>query len=167
MDPWLLFFDLDGTLWDHLDVSSTRPPFMRISDNSISDSEGEVLTLNAGATDFITWARSSGGIVSTCSWNKPDYARAALKAFDLDSSFDYHRISTDPGKNLLMLDLIRELESRGQIITRDRIFYMDDRDIHMEDVRESLPELTFLHIWKDVRDFDAAKSIISAKLGIQ
>ena len=42
-DYWVLFFDLDGTLWDHKDVSSLKPPFVRINTNKIRDSEGTIV----------------------------------------------------------------------------------------------------------------------------
>lgn len=162
--PWLVFFDLDGTLWDHLDVSSTRPPFTRVTDSIIADSKGDRLTLNRGALEFIDWVKSSGGIISTCSWNDPAYAMAALKTFSLENIFDYHRISTNPGKHISMIDLLNLLDGKGIHIEKGRIFYLDDRDIHMDAVSSSVQGLTFLHMWKEVHDFEDAKSIIKAKL---
>ncbi len=164
MGTWLLFFDIDGVLWDHLDVSSTEPPFKRISEDTIVDSEGERLTLKKGAVSFIKWARSVGAIVSSCSWNDPHHAIAALKAFGLEKLFDFQGIRSDPYKHLIILSVLDRLESVGVPVQRDRIFYMDDRNIHLKDIKESIPEITFLHMWKDVRSFDSAKMIIQNKL---
>lgn len=163
---WLLFLDLDGTFWDHLDVSSTAPPFKKVSERTIEDSRHEKLTLNAGILDFVLWVRNSDGIISSCSWNKPSYALDALRTFGLEGKFDYQRISPEPRKDLLMIDLIKELHSRNVDIPQDRIFYIDDRDIHMEEIRKSLPGITFIHIWKEAAGFAEARKIISSKLGI-
>ncbi len=162
---WLLFLDLDGTFWDHLDVSSMSLPFRRTADDAIEDSDGNSLKLMDGSLEFVRWVRNKGGIISTCSWNKPEYAMSALETLQMENEFDYHRISTNPRKDLSMLDLIYELESTGTRIREDRIFYLDDRDIHMDHIRENLPRLNFLHMWKKVNGFAEAMEIISRRLG--
>ena len=42
----IVFVDLDGTLWDHEDISSLIPPFKRLSEFSFADSRGVVVNLN-------------------------------------------------------------------------------------------------------------------------
>ena len=161
---WLLFLDLDGTFWDHLDVSSTAPPFVRISRDTIRDQKGITLTIKPGALDLISWVKSNDGILSSCSWNTPDIALLALEALDAARLFDYQRISTVPRKDLLMEDLLDYLRGLGIVIAQHHIFYLDDRDIHMTEIRKRFPELNFLHMWKKVKSFDDARLIISRVL---
>lgn len=161
---WLLFLDLDGTFWDHLDVSATSPPYSRVSQDTIRDSNGETLTLKPGVIQFIHWARSNGGILSSCSWNKPDIALGALEALGVSRLFDYQRISPDPRKYLLIADLVSDLHQRGTDIPQKLVFYIDDRNIHMGDIHEKLPDVNFIHMWKAARDYTEAREIIEGKL---
>ncbi len=161
---WLLFLDLDGTLWDHMDISSLVLPFHGNAGHSISDARGEAISLKPGALDFLRWVRSNGGILTSCSWNEPEFAMAALDAFGLTKEFDHHRISVSPRKDLAMLDLMDELSMKKISFSRDLIFYLDDREIHMESVRKSLPKLEFLHMGNKVRNFEEAEKVISGKL---
>ncbi|MGC8562703.1 MAG: magnesium-dependent phosphatase-1 [Thermoplasmata archaeon] len=161
---WIVFFDLDGTLWDHLDISATNPPFTRISDSSISDSMGVKISLLPGAVDFIKWVRSNGGIISTCSWNEYDKAMDALKCFGLEKLFDFHKISTNPNKFQLMEQVLEALSKENISIDRKLLFYIDDRDIHIKDVKERFPEMKFFNIWKNGLNFEGVKKEISARL---
>lgn len=161
---WLLFLDLDGTLWDHLDVSATNPPYYRVSQDTIRDSNGDTLTLKPGVIQFILWTRSNGGILSSCSWNKPDIALSALEALGVSDLFDYHRISPDPRKYLLIADLLSEMHHRGIDIPQKLVFYIDDRNIHMDDIHEKLPHVNFIHMWKGARDYTEAREIIEEKM---
>lgn len=164
IDNWLVFLDLDGTFWDHLDVSTTTMPFKKISENAISDSNGVILTLHEGILDFTEWVRRNGGILSSCSWNEPQFAIEALKTFGAYDRFNYHMISSNPRKDLLMKELIDKLKIMNFHIKEKRIFYIDDRDIHIKEIRGLFPEITFIQIWKDASSFQAVKDIILSKL---
>ena len=37
---FLLFMDLDGTMWDHKNVSELSPPFRRVLETRVVDSRG-------------------------------------------------------------------------------------------------------------------------------
>lgn len=161
---WIVFFDLDGTLWDHLDISATHPPFTRISDSSILDSMGVKISLLPGAVDFIRWVRSNNGIISTCSWNEYDKAMDALKCFGLEKLFDFHKISTNPNKFQLMEQVLEALSKENISIDKERLFYIDDRDIHIKDVKERFPDMKFFNIWKNGLDFEDVKRGISSRL---
>jgi magnesium-dependent phosphatase-1 len=162
--PWVVFLDLDGTLWDHLDITAASPPFTRISESIISDSLGVRISLLPGAVDFIKWVRSSGGIISTCSWNEYDKAIGALEAYGIVHLFDYQKVSTNPKKYLLMEEVISKLVQKGVSVRMDRLFYLDDRDIHISDVKVRFPELTFFLMWKNGTNYESVKSTILSKI---
>lgn len=161
---WIVFLDLDGTLWDHLDITATIPPFTRISTSVISDTRGVNITLMPGAVEFMKWVRANGGILSSCSWNEYDKAMGAIQAYELIHLFSFQEISTNPGKYLLMEELISKLRNQGMSIQENRLFYLDDRDIHVKDVKTMFPELTFFHMWKDGLDFEDVEKTISSKI---
>lgn len=161
---WVAFLDLDGTLWDHLDITSAIPPFTRVSDSTISDAEGTLINLSPGAVDFVKWVRNEGGIISTCSWNEYNKAIGALEAYRIIELFDFIKISTSPDKHVLMEEVLDQLKKEGTSISQDKLFYIDDRDIHMEKVRKRFPELTFFQIWKNGTNFNTIRGIILTKL---
>ncbi len=163
---WILFLDLDGTFWDNLNVSNTTLPFERVSQYTIRDRNGETLTIKPGVLSFLEWVKQNGGVTSTCSWNEPDIAISALKALDVADKFDYQEIDPEPRKDLLMLDLVNRLGQNGDSIPQENIFYLDDRDIHMQEIRQHLPKVNFLHMWKVVKDYPTARDIISRSLKI-
>lgn len=161
---WLLLMDLDGTVWDHKDVSATHPPFTRIGDFSIRDEQGEVITINKNAIDFLEWARSNDAIVSTLSWNHEEIAADAIRGLGLTGNFDFLAISPDPDKATLLENLLNKLNKDGVHIDSNRLVYVDDRDIHMKQMLEKFPEIIFIHMWKKTMNFEEAKENIRKKL---
>ncbi len=161
---WLLFMDLDGTLWDNLDVSSCKLPFKPIDGDRISDSSGTIISLNPDSREFLKWARDAGAIISTCTWNDTAHAMGAIEAFDLKKAFDYFQITNDPRKDKLMKDLLETLHRKKVHIEHRNIFYLDDRDIHMSEIRHLIPEINFLYMGVHVKGLANARKIISARL---
>lgn len=164
---WLLFLDLDGTFWDHLDVSAMSLPFESVRENTIRDEKGETLTIKPGVLDFIAWVKETGGILSSCSWNKPEMALAALETLRVADLFDHQGISVTPRKYILMEDLLSRLKNEGLSIPQEHVYYIDDRDIHMDDIRRRLPRINFLHMWKDAGSYEEARRIIAGSLGLR
>jgi HAD superfamily phosphatase (TIGR01681 family) len=70
----VVFMDLDGTLWDHEDISQLTPPFKRISSEEIVDSSGVVVRVHRIALELLDYASRRGFILSTLSWNDPHKA---------------------------------------------------------------------------------------------
>ncbi len=88
-DKWLLAVDLDGTLWDHEDVSKMKPPFRRINQYAIVDSRGDILKAYEYMIKLVKWAKENNAVVATLSWNQEEKAVEALKTLGLYDLFDY------------------------------------------------------------------------------
>lgn len=162
---WLLFFDLDGTLWDHKDISSLDPPFRRLSPLRIADSRGVVVTVYEDSLKLLKWARSRGAIVSALSWNDHMIAVSALESLGVLGLFDYLAIEPHPGKGDMARRVIESLrKERGLELSPCRIIYIDDRDIHVNDVREKIGDIAFLMAWRDFKSFEEATERIESIL---
>jgi len=159
--PVVLFIDLDGTVWNHLDVSALTPPFRRVSADVIEDSSGIKVRLHSGVREFLAGARNLGFIIASLSWNNPVKALEVLKAFGLSHYFDAHYIEPHPRKGELMAYALMDLSERvGVKLGPENVVYIDDRDIHVGEVREKVGNVLFLQAWRDFRDFKEALNII-------
>jgi magnesium-dependent phosphatase-1 len=163
-EPWVLFLDLDGTLWDHLDISSLKPPFRRISEDSIVDSQGVPVRLYGDVVEVARWARRSGGFVVALSWNIPEVAVEALKAFNILDLFDYLGIEDHPDKGLVASKILGDLESRGYKVKPCRVVYVDDREIHVRGMRGRVGDITFIRAWVDFRNGEELRNRIAEAL---
>ncbi len=159
--PKVVFLDLDGTIWSSLDISSSIPPYTKLSDNAIKDSRGEVIVLRKGFRDFIKWLRNSLRHVRvyTLSWNIPWKALEALKAFGIVDLFDGHCIEYHPHKELMMK---KALVNEGLRIRPCEILYIDDRTIHLSNIRELIGDVAFIHMGYDVKDFIELRKLLES-----
>jgi len=157
--PAVVFIDLDGTLWDHEDISQTTPPYTCTGDILV-DSQGIVAHLHSGVRNFLGFLRNSGLKIYTLSWNNPFKALSALKCLGLESYFDGHAISEHPEKYIGML---RILGSINPPVKPCQVVYIDDRDIHVDDIRKHIGDVWFIHMWRDVGGFDELASLIRAR----
>lgn len=163
-EPWVLLLDLDGTLWDHLDISSLKPPFKRVAEDTIVDSTGVSVRLHKDIVEVARWAKRSGAFVAALSWNIPEVAVEALKAFNILDLFDYLGVEDHPDKGLVASKILRDLESRGYKVRYCRVIYVDDREIHVRGVREKVGDVTFIKAWVDFRDGEELKGRIARAL---
>lgn len=53
---------------------------------------------------------------------------------------------------------IEELESIGYTI--DDVIYVDDRAIHVDKIKQELPDVDFIHMWVDVKSFEELKQLL-------
>jgi len=160
--PAVVFIDLDGTLWDHEDISQTTPPYTCTGDILV-DSQGIVAHLYSGVRDFLGFLRNSGLKIYTLSWNNPFKALSALKCLGLESYFDGHAVSEHPEKYIGML---RILGSINPPVRPCRVVYIDDRDIHIDDIRKNIGNVWFIHMWRDARSFDELTSLIRERIRV-
>jgi len=156
--------DLDGTLWDNLDVSSTIPPYRRSGSATIVDAEGTRISLKSGAVWFLRWAKSGGAFVSSLSWNLPERAIPVLEALHVSGYFDDHAIAFTPRKDVLLESLLIKLRGRGMEFEETKIFYIDDRSIHWHDIRARFPSIHYLHMWNEIPSYACAAKLISSQL---
>lgn len=162
---WVLFIDLDGTLWDHLDVSALKPPFHRVGEGVVRDSDGVEIHLYPDMVRLIKWAKAHGAFTSTLSWNNPSHALGVLEAFNLNKLFDYHGIEPHPAKEEYawrVLEAVRR--GHGVRLEPCRIVYIDDRIIHLNGMRRRLGEIIFLQAWRDFSTFEEARDKIMERL---
>ncbi|SMD30482.1 magnesium-dependent phosphatase-1 [Picrophilus oshimae] len=157
--PWLLAMDLDGTVWDNLNISGVRPPYRRISDNEITNGDVRIKLLD-DIIDFMEWCKTNGAIIISLSWNIKENALMALREFNIDRFFDYHATDYTPEKGRRLLEALKYLGDRGIKIDRSRIVYIDDRNIHMDEIKRLVGDIIFIHMWKDVDNYKKAKEII-------
>jgi magnesium-dependent phosphatase-1 len=162
--PWILAMDLDGTVWDHLNISGVEPPYTRINSRQIKNPDNTIITIFECAVDFIKWAHENGAITTTLSWNRKDYAQEALQAFGICGLFDYNSTDHTPDKDQRLLQLINSLKEQGIYVPVNRVVYVDDRDLHMDAIRKNIGDIVFINIWKTTKNYLKAKEIVEMKI---
>ncbi len=157
---WIVFSDLDGTLWDHMDVSSLTPPFKRIDKKTIVDSNGIMVRIYNDTVYLLTTLRKCGAIVSSLSWNEPHIALEVIDSLGLNFLFDYHLIANHPFKYILATQLLSKLRAKYHI-EPELVVYLDDRDIHLPEMRSFIANLLYLRPWVEFRTYTEAIQLIS------
>ncbi len=160
-----VFIDLDGTLWNHEDASSMTPPFQRVGNNCIVDSFGEKLCLYDNVRLFLGKLDTLGLAVCVLSWNRYSVAREALETLGILKYFDYLFIEDTPFKELVLEKALRIISHyfKTRFSPRD-IIYIDDRDIHVNEVKKVIGNIRFIHMWHDVKDFIELSNFIQCLL---
>ena len=143
-----MFNDLDGTLWDHKVVSQMKPPFKRIGEGMIIDSIGTTLKINKTVLDIMRAIKDEEALLSTLSWNNPDVALHALEELGLRNYSHYHAMEYHPRKDLMAekaLTFFKESYNCEEF----EIACIDDRDVHLNDLRKKYLETCFIMAWRD------------------
>jgi len=89
-----------------------------------------------------------------------------LRIFGIDKLFHYITAEDTPRKDLMLEKLLKTLEKQGVDIPPDRIIYIDDRDIHIGEIRRRVGGIHFLMYGRDIKSFEEAVEKISSILGI-
>lgn len=156
----VVFMDLDGTLWDHYDISLLKPPFTRISELEFTDSTGVVVRVYKLALEVLEYAVKRGFIVSTLSWNDPAKALEALKVLGLDGVFHYHAIENHPKKALMAQRVISAISEREPCRDDIVVVYIDDRELHLEDMKRAFRNLLYVKAWESCRSVSECVELI-------
>ncbi|WP_440060028.1 magnesium-dependent phosphatase-1 [Thermogladius sp. 4427co] len=150
----LVFVDLDLTLWDHVDASSLKPPFVNQGVDCVVDSSGGRLCLYPCAREFLAYLRSKGVIVSSLSWNNPVIVEGIMRGLGIYEYFDYHGIENTPDKHIIALGILkRVVVEKGIIIEPGEIVLIDDNESYYRMLSESIGGVRYLKPGRDFRDF--------------
>ncbi|ALM75060.1 magnesium-dependent phosphatase-1 [Thermococcus barophilus] len=152
----LLILDLDGTLWDHEDASQLVPPF-EVHDDTVIDAYGNKLSLFPSVREFLEWAKDRF-ILSIASWNMEELVRPILEALGLWDYFIFPKIENHPDKASMILRTVEQLKSIGYEV--DEIIYIDDRTLHLQDIKREIPNVKFIQMWIDVKSFEELKKVL-------
>jgi len=159
MSMRLLVLDLDGTLWDHEDASRLVPPY-EFHGDYLTDAYGEELHLFPGVLEFLEWA-SWRFLLTIASWNLEEKVRPILEGFGLWDYFLFPKIEGHPNKADMIMRTLGELASVGYTI--GDVIYVDDRDIHVDEIRMAIPEVDFVHMWVDVKSFEELMELLEKR----
>jgi magnesium-dependent phosphatase-1 len=147
MPPKLIILDLDGTLWSHKDISSTRPPFIRIDNETLVDSANNFVRLDPCARRLLESAKKNGVLLAIASWNNPDIALQALRVLELDGFFDFPVVEPHPGKDRMVEKILAKLG----VDAEDAVF-VDDTEYMVDLVRARFPGMSVYRVGGDIRD---------------
>ena len=160
----MLATDIDGTLWDTLDISLVAPPYFADGKGRLRSADGTIVRLIPEAIDFVRWCRRNGAKVTSLSWNIPERVFPAIEVLGISDLFDFHATEYTDAKHERLFDLLAKLRRLGIIVPPRRVVYVDDRDIHIESIRKRVGDVVWVHIWKEVPDYNTAKGIVREKI---
>jgi magnesium-dependent phosphatase-1 len=146
----LVVMDADGTIWNHHSVSELVSPFRLISRDIAEDRYGDKVVLKERLRDFLEFAKHKGILVSLASWNEPENVFELLSVFKISDYLVYPMAEPHPNKNLMIKRILVNLEMKGIKVHPEEVLYIDDRDIHLMEVRESIGNVNFLKFGYDV-----------------
>jgi magnesium-dependent phosphatase-1 len=152
----LIVLDADGTIWDHHNVTELRGPFKLVSKDVAEDMNGVKVRLNDKLIDFLEFARKKGILVSLASWNEPKNVFELLSLFGIDKYFVFPVAEPHPNKYQMIQKIVSNLSKIGTDISPDEILYIDDRDIHLSEIRERIGNVKFLKFGLDIKDWQEA-----------
>lgn len=148
----LLALDLDNTLWEHPDVSSTLPPYRQVEDDAIVDSRGSLIKLRSGARRVLGELKKMGVALAVVSWNEYERAVEALRALDLLDLFDILIIEPHPRKDQMFERLLEWARARG--IEAGYVVFVDDNPEMIARVKRAWPSVKTLRFGCDVLSFE-------------
>ena len=147
----LIVFDADKTLWTHPDISSLVLPFKLVSRDSLTDANGETFQLFDGVRELLEGLENRKVISTMASWNKPEPVKEALRLFGIDQFFKIVKAEFHPEKYLMIESIISELARTGIEFNAHEILYVDDRTLHLEQIRKKIGPIHFIQMWVDVK----------------
>ena len=142
----VVIFDLDGTIWNHGDISALSPPFKKVSDDIIEDSRGNLVKLYPYVKETLSELKSMDLVLAIASWNKEEIALSTLKAFNLINFFDYYCIEYHSRKEKMIKKLLNRINRERTRVYPIQIIYIDDRDIHLSNIIREVGEIYFIHM---------------------
>jgi len=148
----LVILDGDGVLWDHQDLSALSLPFRLSNRDTIVDANGERVRLLKGVRKLLRILAKRGIIVTLATWNKPEHVTQALQLFKVDEYFRVVEARFHPDKHLMIKTILEKLMNEDVTMEPNQILYVDDRTVHIADVRKEIGGVHFLQMHVDVKD---------------
>jgi magnesium-dependent phosphatase-1 len=152
----LIVLDADRTIWDHHNVTELVSPFKLVSEGVAEDANGVKVRLNGNVIDFLEFANKRGILISLASWNEPKNVFELLSLFRINKYFISPISEPHPNKYLMIQKIISNLSRRGINIFPDEILYIDDRDIHLSEIRKKIGNVKFLRFGVDIKNWQEA-----------
>ena len=147
----LIILDGDGVLWDHQDLSALSLPFRLIKRDTIVDTNGEKVRLLKGVRKLLRTLVKRDIIITLATWNKPEHVTQAFQLFKLNEYFRVVEARFHPDKHLMIKDMLKKLMNEGVALEPNQILYVDDRTVHIADVRKEVGDVHFLQMGLDVK----------------
>jgi magnesium-dependent phosphatase-1 len=147
----LVVFDADKTLWNHRDISSLILPLKLVSRDIVADANGETFQLFEGVRELLESLENKKVIITMASWNKPEPVEEALRLLRIDRFFQIVKAEFHPNKYVMIESIISELAKRGIELKSNEILYVDDRTLHLEQIRSKIGPIHFIQMWIDAK----------------
>lgn len=161
----LIVLDVDRTIWSHHNSSDLVPPFKLLSTNLVKDRYGSKVRLNEKLREFLEFSRKKGLLLSIASWNEPENVLELLSMFSIVNYFVFPTIEPHPNKSHMIQKIISNLGEKGIRISPEEILYIDDRDIHLREVRAILGNVLFLKYGSDVKNWQEVVNVVKSMIG--
>lgn len=147
----LVVFDADKTLWSHPNVSDLTLPFKLVNPDVVSDAKGDTFHLFDGIREMLKTLQELGIITTVASWNKSEPVKQALQLFSIGKFFKVVKVEFHPNKHLMIESTLSELAEDEVKPKPEEILYVDDRDLHIDKVRERVGLIHFIQVWVDAK----------------
>ncbi len=152
MTARLIILDCDRTLWDHHNVSELTLPFSRVDEQTVQDAGGVQVRLRSGARELLAGLRTRGVLVSIASMNHPEPVLAIFDLLDLTRFFIRPKVEAHPHKDRTIGATLRELAAEGVVLQPHEVVFVDDKPMHLAQVREALGPIRTLLAGVDITD---------------
>ncbi len=157
----LIILDADETLWSfkwHELTWATvlEPPLKIVSRDEIVDKNGVILFLRPGTREFLEKSAENNFLLSMASHNdwEPNVV-TILELLDIKKYFYRPQVDWRP-KDQQVDDILKILEKEKIEIPRDRVFFLDDRKINLDVVKQRFPRVNCLLITPNIRLYPEA-----------
>ncbi len=147
----LVVFDADKTLWSHPNVSNLALPFKLVDGDTVSDADGVTFCLYEGMRELLSALQRMGVTMTIASWNKPEPVKQALTLLSINRFFRIVKAEFHENKHLMIASTLSELSQEGIPLKPEEILYVDDRTLHIENVRNKVGAVHFIQMWIDAK----------------
>lgn len=117
--------------------------------------------LRSGALELLAGLRAQGVLVSVASWNHSEPVFAIFDLLGLTSFFVRPKVEAHPHKDRTIGAILQELAGDGVVLQPDEVVFVDDKPMHLTQVRQALGAIRTLQVGVDVTDLRDVLAYIS------